>query len=204
VGGARRSIRAPSFLLAQPNFYEVADRRCAVMPVLLGPGIQGFGDFRRHSDADKRIGAGGERGQVKAWTEAGYSQDDIAARLDVDPKTLRKHCREELDFGAMDLLVNAVGQLGRMCVGAPAQFDEAGNRIREEVLPQLGAICFLLKTRGKKLGWSERLEVTGKDGAPVAPVLDLSQLSDEQLSIIQQAQEIVAALADRSASSESN
>jgi hypothetical protein len=40
-----------------------------------------------------------ERGKVAAWAEAGYTQEDIADRLDIDPKTLRLRCRKELDFG---------------------------------------------------------------------------------------------------------
>ncbi len=138
-----------------------------------------------------------QRGQVKAWAEAGFTQDDIADRLDTDPKTLRKHCREELDFGIMDLLAGAVRQLGRKAVGAPAHFDEKGNQVRAEVTPELGAICFLLKTKGKKLGWSERLEVTGKDGGALLPDLEalMAKMTDEQLELIDRVQKLIAGLA---------
>lgn len=138
-----------------------------------------------------------QRGQVKAWAEAGYTQEDIASRMDVDPKTLRAHCREELDFGTMDLLADVVQQLGRLAKGAPAQFDENQNLVRAEIPPNLGAICFLLKTKGKRLGWSERLELTGKDGEALLP--DLSGLTDEQIEVIATAQRLIASLAPAAA-----
>lgn len=134
-----------------------------------------------------------QRGMVKAWSEAGFTQADIADRLGVDPKTLRKHCRTELDFGTMDLITGAVRQLGRMALGAPAQYDENKNLVRAEVTPSLGAICFLLKTKGKKQGWSERMEHTGPNGEPLLP--DLTGLTDEQLAVLQAAQRILAGLA---------
>jgi hypothetical protein len=134
---------------------------------------------------------------VQAWSEAGYGQETIAERLGVDPKTLRLHCRQELDYGAMDLITGAVRQLGRMALGAPAQFDQAGQKVRDEVKPELGAICFLLKTRAKKQGWSERVEHTGGDGGPIQ--FDLSGLSEDELRAIEAAQRILARLAPPSA-----
>lgn len=147
-----------------------------------------------------------ERGQVQAWADAGYTQEDIASRIGVDAKTLRKHCRQELDFGTMDLITEAVRQLGRKAIGAPAQFDEHGNQVRAEVTPELGAICFLLKTKGKKLGWSERLEVTGKDGGALLPDLEalMAKMTDEQLELIDRVQKLIAGLAAEDSGSAGN
>lgn len=39
------------------------------------------------------------RAEVRALSGFGITQDDIARYLDIDPKTLRKHYREELDTG---------------------------------------------------------------------------------------------------------
>lgn len=108
-----------------------------------------------------------QRGQVLAYIHTGYGQGDISLFLGIAEKTLREHFREELDFGLAKLLAGAVNALGRMAIGAPAVFDKAGNKLRDEVKPDLGAICFLLKTRGKAMGWSERLEVTAPGGGPV-------------------------------------
>jgi len=147
-----------------------------------------------------------QRGQVKAWTEAGFTQDEIAARLEISPPTLRKHCREELDNAGMDLIAAAVRQLGRMALGAPAQFDEHNNCIRAEVQPNLGAICFLLKTKGKKQGWTERLEMTGKDGKALFPDMAplLAQMTDEELELVDRVQRIFARFAAADAGAAGN
>jgi len=108
-----------------------------------------------------------QRGMVQALSQAGYPETEIAEYLGLDPKTLRKHFARELRFAAIELIAGAVQNLGRMALGAKAQFDDAGNMIRAEVLPNLGAICFLLKTKGKHLGFTERTEVTGADGGPI-------------------------------------
>ncbi|WP_298800139.1 hypothetical protein [uncultured Devosia sp.] len=111
-----------------------------------------------------------QRGIVEALAALGMNQTVIAGYPDIqiDEKTLREYFRTELDYGLTKLLAGAVNQLGRMALGAPAIFDEKGNKIRDEVRPELGAICFLLKTKGKALGFSERIEHTGKDGDPIS------------------------------------
>ncbi len=42
-----------------------------------------------------------QRRTVRAMVGCGVQQDDIAPFLDVDPKTLRKHFRRELDRGTI-------------------------------------------------------------------------------------------------------
>src|SRR5206468_3470733 len=92
-----------------------------------------------------------QRGLVEALSALGMNQTVIAAYpgIEIDEKTLRANFRAELDFGLTKLLAEAVAQLGRMAVGAPATLDKKGRVIRAEVKPELGAICFLLKTKGK-------------------------------------------------------
>jgi hypothetical protein len=135
-----------------------------------------------------------ERGKVQAYAEAGYSQEDIAERLDVDRQTLTKHCGHILKWARMDLLSQVSRQAFRMAIGAPAQHDDKGNQIRAEVLPQAWAICFVLKTIGKKLGFTERLELTGKNGAPLVPELSalMAQMKDEEIAVLADAQRILA------------
>lgn len=136
-----------------------------------------------------------QRGQIQGWVEAGYTQDQIAARLEVDRKTLTKHCNSILQFARMDMIAAVVRNAFRFAVGAPAQFDDNGNQLRAEVVPQAWAICFILKTLGKKLGFSERIEVTGPNGDPLLADLTavLSKLTDKELGIIEHAQRILAA-----------
>lgn len=81
---------------------------------------------------------------------AGVPQSSMAKALKIDEKTLRKHYREELDFGR-DLLVAKLTKTA-------AQKALMGDNTM---------LCFLLKTRG---GFHEtaRLEHSGRDGKPIA------------------------------------
>lgn len=126
-----------------------------------------------------------QRLAVRRWAIAGFSEDQIAARLNVDPKTLRRACRAELDDAFMDVLANTGLTVVQMANGRPAEYDKSNNLIRAELLPSLGACCFLLKTRGKKLGWSERLEVTGPDGKGLFDDLNFSALNNDEFGQLQ-------------------
>lgn len=106
-----------------------------------------------------------QRGEVKALAAAGYNHEQIAEYIGITIKTLYKYFRAELDRSAMTMIAVAVQGLYRAILDREAW-----------------AICFLLKTRAKHLGWSERVEVTGKDGAPL---FDLSRLSDEELGTLE-------------------
>jgi len=106
-----------------------------------------------------------KRGEVRALAAAGYSHEQIAEYLGIAVKTLYKYFREELDRSAMTMIAVAVQGLYRAILDREAW-----------------AICFLLKTRAKHLGWTERVEVTGKDGERL---FDLSKLTDEELSALE-------------------
>jgi hypothetical protein len=122
-------------------------------------------------------------GSVRALLWAGYTQGDIASFLGISEKTLRKNFRNVLDNAEMDLFSRAAGTLAMMALGSPVKVDPATQKvIRAEIKPDLGALCFLLKTRGKKLGWSERHELVGKDGTPLGAPPDLSVLTDDELA----------------------
>lgn len=136
-----------------------------------------------------------QREDVKAFAVAGYSQGEIAACLGVDVKTLREHCRDELDFSAMRTTARIAGNVIRAALGAPARLDANGNVLEDEVAPQSWALTFYLKTRGKKLGWSERAEHAGKNGGPLE--LDYSSLTDEELATLDRARAILGRIAPR-------
>jgi hypothetical protein len=89
----------------------------------------------------------------------GIPEGDISAVLGVDPKTLRKHYREELDLGETKANAQGAGFL----------FNSARNG-------NVTAQIFWLKTRAR---WRETpMEL--KHSGSVART-DLSEMSDEQL-----------------------
>jgi len=100
-----------------------------------------------------------QRRQVEAMAAYGIPEINIAAVLGVDPKTLRKHYRDELDLGETKANAQVAGYL----------FNAAKNGT-------VTAQIFWLKTRAK---WREvpvELQHSGSIGRK-----DLSELSDEEL-----------------------
>ena len=97
-----------------------------------------------------------QRRTVRAMSGYGVPHDDIATMLRVDPKTLRKHFRDELDRGSIEATAKVGQSLFRMAT-------EGGS---------VAAAIFWMKARA---GWSERRRIE------VASETDPSQMSDEQL-----------------------
>jgi hypothetical protein len=100
-----------------------------------------------------------QRRQVEAMAAYGIPEINIAAVLGVDPKTLRKHYRDELDLGETKANAQVAGYL----------FNAAKNG-------NVTAQMFWLKTRAK---WREvpvELQHSGSIGRK-----HLSELSDEEL-----------------------
>ena len=100
-----------------------------------------------------------QRRQVEAMAAYGIPEINIAGVLGVDPKTLRKHYRDELDLGETKANAQVAGYL----------FNSAKNG-------NVTAQIFWLKTRAK---WREapvELQHSGAIGRK-----DLSELSDEDL-----------------------
>ena len=94
---------------------------------------------------------GEQRRTVRLMAGFGVPQDAIAAHFEVDPKTLRRHFRRELDRGMIEANVKVAQSLFAMAT--------QGNNV--------AAAIFWMKARA---GWRERntLEITGKDGGPAA------------------------------------
>lgn len=95
-----------------------------------------------------------DRNTVRAMAACGMNQESIARCLGtdgIDPKTLRKHFRRELDT-SMDMANAQVGQVA----------------YKKAMEGEAWAVCFWLKTRA---GWQEKsaLEVStpGSDGLKV-------------------------------------
>jgi predicted transcriptional regulator len=87
------------------------------------------------------------RAEVTALVSFGVTQNDIAAYLDINPETLRKHYRRELDTGQIK---GNAGMARRLYKAA-----EEGS---------VPAMIFWLKVRA---GWSERtiLDHSSSDGS---------------------------------------
>lgn len=123
-----------------------------------------------------------QRKQVRNFAAYGMSHENICRLVfdpPIQPKTLRKHFRRELDLGVELANVQVVESLHLQAVGAPAVYDEQGRLIRAEQPRVPSAGIWWTKAR---LGWKEssRHELTGKDGAPL---IDLTKLTDAELDL---------------------
>ena len=96
------------------------------------------------------------RRQVEAMAGYGIPEADIACVLDIDPKTLRRHYRPELDKGHIKATAKVAENLYRRATGEG----------REAVI----AAIFWLKTRA---GWKETsvTELAGKDKQPITLIV---------------------------------
>ena len=103
-----------------------------------------------------------QRRQVEAMAAYGIPETDISRVMRVDPKTLRRHYREELDLGETKANAQVAGFL----------FSAAKNG-------NVTAQIFWLKTRAR---WRET-PVELKHSGSIARK-DLSELSDEELMSI--------------------
>jgi hypothetical protein len=100
-----------------------------------------------------------QRRQVEAMAAYGIPEEDIAQVINIDPKTLRKHYRSELNLGATKANVQVAGFL----------FAAARNG-------NVTAQIFWLKTRAR---WKEVPNEHQHSG--IIGSYDLSRLSDNEL-----------------------
>jgi hypothetical protein len=91
-----------------------------------------------------------QRRLVRALAGFGVPQDDVAKHLAIDPKTLRKHFRQELDSGTIEANAKVAQSLFQMAT--------QGKNV--------AAAIFWMKARA---GWSERqrVEHANADGSPI-------------------------------------
>ena len=95
-----------------------------------------------------------QRESIKVMAGIGIIHKNIAKVMGTTSKTLRKHCKHELDVGGTEATMEVAKSLYNLAVG--------GN---------VAACIFWMKARA---GWTERREVTGKGGADLIPRLDLN------------------------------
>ena len=96
-----------------------------------------------------------QRRLVRAMAGLGVPQADIAAHVEIDPKTLRKHFRQELDRGTTEANVKVAQSLFHMAT--------QGKNV--------AAAIFWMKARA---GWREKHEVNVAGRS-------VSDLSDQEL-----------------------
>jgi hypothetical protein len=101
-----------------------------------------------------------QRRQVEAMAAYGIPEPDISRVLGIDPKTLRKHYRDELDMGATKANAQVAGFL----------FNSAKNG-------NVTAQIFWLKTRAK---WRETPVELNHSGTIATK--EIRDLSDEELT----------------------
>lgn len=114
----------------------------------------------------------------------GLGQQDIGAMVGVSAKTLRKHCREELDRGWAK--TNAM--LGQTSIRKALGMLKDGDTKPNVELADKSLLIFYAKTR---LGFRDRVEVTGANGGPIE-VKALDRLSDAQLEMLIEIHETLA------------
>lgn len=97
------------------------------------------------------------RKQVETMAAMGIRQDAMATILDLDPKTLRKHYRRELDTGSTKATLKVAQSLFKQAV-------EQNNT---------AAQIFWMKARA---GWREGVDLShaGPDGGPIKQILEVS------------------------------
>ncbi len=96
-----------------------------------------------------------QRRTVRAMSGYGVPQDDIATLLEIDPKTLRKHFRRELERGSIEATAKVGQSLFRMAT--------EGNSV--------AAAIFWMKARA---GWREKHEL-------MVSARTAEQMTDEEL-----------------------
>src|SRR3954449_412032 len=104
-----------------------------------------------------------QRRMVKAMAGYGVPHEGIAIMLDIDPKTLRRHYRYELDRGSVEATAKVAQSLFQM-----ATVDK-----------NVAAAIFWMKARA---GWREKHEVQ-------VTTRPLRELSDEELQRLLQSLE---------------
>ena len=120
------------------------------------------------------------RAAVQALVAVGEKQDQICEYLTKmmhvkcgSKHTLEKHYRTELDLAKTHQKLMVSQGLYRKAVGTPATYDKDGNKIRDEVKPEVTAQIFWLKCQG---GWVEPSRWGNGDSAGADKGLSLEEL----------------------------
>lgn len=113
-----------------------------------------------------------ERVKALAKTFPENSNHYIAVMLGIHRETLTKHFRHELDMGRAEM----IAAIGAQVINRAMNADALGPDNKPLAKGDFDAQRFVLA----KLVWSNKVEVTGKDGGPIE-TLDLSGLTPAAL-----------------------
>lgn len=106
-----------------------------------------------------------DRAVCTALAQVGLPQEELAAHFGVGVEAIVKHFEPELRQSKGVVLAQGLGAVSAS--------------LRESGFVRLSAGKYVLSTKGKEYGWTERTEVTGKDGDSFFAGLDLTKLSDQ-------------------------
>lgn len=112
------------------------------------------------------------RRTVALMVAAGIDQDDIAACIEISPKTLRLHYGREIATSYARIKADIAGKLIGRARGTPGDKEKGTPEIPGELKAQI----FFLETHG----WVRSERVLLKDDG-ISEDADLSNLTDEQI-----------------------
>lgn len=119
-------------------------------------------------------------GYVRAMASYGVPHASIAEAVGISEPTLRKHYGTVMKRAEAEANAQVGKSLFRQAAGAPAEFDEDKNEIREEQKPVASATIFWAKCR---MGWrqTDKLEVSAKVSFKEITPDQLKDLSPDEL-----------------------
>lgn len=109
-------------------------------------------------------------------------------KIGIERKTFYNWLEADQDFAEKYLAIqeedldNSELTLRRLRDGVP-KVDEDGNFKGWEIRPDVLAVMFHLKTKGKGRGYIERQEITGKDGSSLDVKVQVVGANDEDLNL---------------------
>ncbi|WP_421752905.1 hypothetical protein [Croceimicrobium sp.] len=106
----------------------------------------------------------------------------------IDRKTFYNWLNRDQEFADLYLMIqeqdldNSELTLRRLRDGVP-KLDQDGKFIGWKIRPDTLAVMFHLKTKGKKRGYVERQEITGKDGSSLNVTVQVVGANEEDINL---------------------
>lgn len=133
----------------------------------VAPSKKGQGITYKPTDQDRRTVA--MMSSVSANGDGrggGFTQEQICSVLGINPDTLRKYFRRELDTAHLDAKMRMQQSLFQQGMGRPARSESEDGPAVSEVLPNVAATKSWLEYYGGAVR-TERAEVVGDENRPL-------------------------------------